>query len=119
MRRNKYGAKKTEIDGIVFDSKKEATRYEELLLLEKAGAIEELTLQKSFLLQEGFVEKKPKDIGSKLIRPITYVCDFYYYDKGKGWYVVEDVKGIKTEVYKIKKKMFLKQFGDTFEFVEI
>jgi hypothetical protein len=118
-RQNKYGAKKTEIDAITFSSKKEARRYEDLKLLEKAGKIKELQLQKTFELQNAFVEKNPNGIGSKLIRPITYVCDFFYYDNDKEWYVVEDVKGVKTEAYKLKKKMFLKKFGDSFEFLEI
>jgi hypothetical protein len=118
MRNSKYGSKKIIIDGITFDSKKEAKRYEELKLLEKARKIDSFELQKSFLLQEGFVEKKPNSIGSKFIRPITYICDFFYYDKDKGWFVVEDVKGIKTEAYKLKKKLFLNKYGDSFEFLE-
>lgn len=112
---SKYLNKKTEIDGITFASKKEAKRYEELKWLQKAKKIEDLQLQKVFELQKGFEDKKSKE----KIRPITYVCDFFYYDKEKGWYVVEDVKGVKTEVYRLKKKMFLNKYGDSFEFKEI
>jgi hypothetical protein len=114
MRRNKYGAKKTEVDGIEFASKKEANRYAELKLMEVGKKIEDLKIQRSFLLQAGFEDKKSK----KKIRPITYVCDFFYYDKEKGWYVVEDVKGVKTEAYRLKKKMFMNKYGDSFEFRE-
>jgi hypothetical protein len=113
-RQNKYWAKKTEVDGIVFASKKEAKRYAVLKLMEIGKKIGDLQLQKGFLLQEGFEDKKSK----KKIRPITYVCDFFYYDKEKGWYVVEDVKGMKTEAYRLKRKMFMNKYGDSFEFRE-
>jgi hypothetical protein len=113
--RNKYGNRMTEINGIKFASKKEACRYEELLWLEKAEKIENLELQKSFELQEAFVNKR----GGQTIRPISYVCDFFYYDKENECYTVEDVKGLQTEVYKIKKKLFLKKYGDTYNFREL
>lgn len=100
---NKYKNKKTEIDGIKFDSKKEANRYCELKLLEKAGEIKELGLQVRFELQEGFKKN------GKTYRPITYLADFVYVNK-KGMTIVEDVKGKKTDVYSIKKKMFEKKF---------
>ena len=72
---NKYGNKKTMVDGFEFDSKLEAKRYNELKMLLKSGVITDLTLQKVFLLQDGFTYAKKKE------RPITYVCDFYYKDK--------------------------------------
>jgi hypothetical protein len=115
VRKSKYGSKKTEIDGIKFASKKEARRYEELKIMVEAKKIEDLQMQKAFVLQERFEEKRSK----KVIRPITYISDFFYYDKEKGWYVVEDVKGMKTEVYNIKKKLFRKKYGDSFEFREV
>ena len=103
--------KKTEIDGILFSSKKEAKRYSELKWLEKAKKIEELEVQKMFELQAKFEDKKSK---KSIQRPITYICDFFYYDKERGWYVVEDVKGIKTEVYRMKKKNVSKQIWRQF-----
>lgn len=99
---HKYGNKKTVIDGFEFDSKLEAKRYNELKILLRSGVISDLTLQKVFLLQDGFIYAKKKE------RPITYVCDFYYKDK-LGNEIVEDVKSIatKTQVYRIKRKMLL------------
>lgn len=101
---SKYRAKKTEIDGIKFDSKKEARRYTELKLLEHNGDIENLTLQPRFLLQEGFRKN------GKTYRKIEYVADFMYQQEGK--LIVEDVKGIKTDVYKLKQKLFEKRYQD-------
>lgn len=93
---SKYKAVKTTVDGITFDSKKEAKRYGELKLLEKAGQISHLRLQ----------HKWPLEINGFLI--CTYKCDFYYHEhfKDGGWdEVVEDVKGMKTPIYKLKKKL--------------
>lgn len=113
MRRNKYRAVKTYVDGIRFDSMKEARRYQELQLMERAGAIEDLELQPKFLLQESF------RLDGKTHRKIEYIADFKYWDVEKGSWVVEDVKGVKTEVYKIKKKLFLKIYGEDYKFYEI
>lgn len=110
--RHKYNAKRTVVDGVSFDSKKEAERYEELKFLEKGGIIRDLELQPKFILQAGFYYR-----GSK-IREISYIADFMYYDNEKKRTVVEDVKGFKTDVYKLKKKLFLKNYPD-YEFVEI
>lgn len=110
---SKYKAKKTTVDGIKFDSKREANRYCELKLLEKAKEIRDLELQPRFLLQDKF-----KDRNGKTHRKIEYVADFMYVDKA-GRNVVEDVKGVLTDVYKIKKKMFLKKYDDKYEFREI
>ncbi len=112
MRRSKYGAKKTVVDGITFDSKKEAARYGELKLLEKAGVIWKLELQPRFLLLPGFRYE------GKAIRKIEYIADFRYVDKETGQEVVEDVKGAKTEIYKIKKKLFLHKYGERYKFLE-
>lgn len=110
--RNKYKAKKTLVDGVVFDSKKEAARYQELKLLEKAGIIKDLSLQPNFLLQGSF------KCQGKTHRKIEYIADFQYYVvKDKKW-VVEDVKGYRTDVYKIKKKLFLKRYGEEVDFIE-
>ena len=104
---NKYHNKKTIIDGIRFDSKKESERYAELKLLERAKKIKKLVLQPEFILQCGF-----KDGMGDKHRPITYRADFQYIDTENGFTVVEDVKGMRTEVYKIKKKMFLYGYQD-------
>lgn len=112
MSRTKYNAVKTEVDGIVFDSKKEATRYKELVLLQKAGEIKRLILQPKFVLQEGF------SVDGKRYREISYVADFMYTDKD-GTKVIEDTKGFRTDVYAIKKKLFLKKYCmDGTRFVE-
>ena len=98
---NKYFNKKVIVDGIKFQSKKEAKRYNELKLLQRAGVIEELELQKVFELQPKYTNAKGEHI-----RSITYKADFYYYDKQKERYIVEDTKGYRTDVYKLKKKLF-------------
>jgi len=95
---NKYRNKKIQIDMYVFDSIAESRRYKELALLEKAGEIKNLQLQPRFLLQESFKKN------GKTYRKIEYIADFMYEDDGKT--VVEDVKGVETEVSKLKKKIF-------------
>ena len=99
---NKYSNAKVKIDGIKFDSKKEANRYLELKMLERAGVISNLILQPKFLLQESFKRN------GKTHRAIFYVADFEYIKDGKR--IVEDVKGFKTDVYKLKKKLFLAKY---------
>ena len=100
---NKYKNKKVVIDNILFDSKKEANYYTYLKLLEKAGKIKNLELQKKFILQDKF------NLNGKTYRAITYVADFVYEEKGQTHVV--DTKGYRTEVYKIKKKLFMKKYG--------
>ena len=112
MTYNKYKNKKTEVDGIKFDSLKEARRYGELRLLVKAGMIKDLELQPVFELIP-----KQKHNG-KTIRKTSYIADFKYTDIQRGIEVVEDVKGFKTDVYKLKKKMFLYKYPQ-YEFKEI
>ena len=113
-KKNKYSARKTTIDGITFDSAKEATRYKKLKMLESMGAIKELKMQVPFELQPAF------RYNGKQIRAIKYVADFTYYapDKnGNRVYVVEDTKGYRNYEYLIKRKMFLFKFG--FEITEV
>ena len=87
---SKFGNKKTLIDGIWFDSKKEAKRYQDLVLMQKAKLIRNLMRQQPFELIEG----------------VKYIADFTYFDDTKGGeFIIEDVKGFKTDVYKIKKKL--------------
>lgn len=98
---NKYFNKKVMLDGIKFDSRKEADRYLDLKLFNKLGLIKELELQKVFVLQPKYINNNGEHI-----RAITYKCDFFYYDNKKEQYIVEDTKGFKTDVYKLKKKLF-------------
>lgn len=90
---HKYGAKKTEVDGFVFDSKREAERYAELRIMVLSGEITNLEPQPSFLCF----------VNGKLI--CRYFADFSYFIKGTDDRVVEDVKGVKTPVYRLKKKL--------------
>ena len=105
-RQSKYRNSKVSVSGIRFDSKKEAKRYQELSLLLKAGKIKDLVLQPKFLLQESFTYNGKKE------RPIYYIADFQYMEVSTGKIVVEDVKGIKTDVYKLKRKLFLFIYHD-------
>lgn len=105
--RSKYHNIWTNIDGYRFASKKEAHRYLELKLLEKASQVTNLSIQPRFILQCAFTD----NTGIKQ-RPIEYVADFAYYDKHTKTDVVEDVKGVKTDVYKLKKKLFLYAYQD-------
>lgn len=100
MRRNKYNAKPVIFDDIKFDSTREMHRYIELKLLLISGQISNLELQPIYTLQGGFKNQ------GKSYRPITYKADFRYTDDATGGIVVEDVKGFKTEVFKIKEKLF-------------
>lgn len=110
MSYRKYGNKKTVVDGIEFDSKIEAIRYKELKLQEKLGMISDLELQPEFLLQEKF-----RAYG-KTEREIKYIADFKYFDKCRKRVVVEDVKGVETAVFKLKRKLFLKRYGNDYDF---
>ena len=109
----KYNAKKVEVDGITFDSKKEYRRYLELKALEKAGIIKNLERQVKYTLIPA--QREPDTIGSrggvkkgKLIeRECSYYADFVYTIKETGETVVEDVKGMRTPEYKIKRKLML------------
>ena len=95
---SKYNNNQTKIDRYVFDSQLEGTRYRQLKLLERAGKVNNLRLQVPFLLQDGFKKN------GKTYRKIEYIADFVYEEKGQT--IVEDVKGMKTDVFKIKQKLF-------------
>lgn len=105
MRRSKYGAVPTAVDGIRFASKAEAARYQELRLLERAGHIQELELQPRFPL---YVAARR---GGELHKVCDYVADFRYRAGSIGALTVEDVKGVRTAVYQLKKRMFQAQYG--------
>jgi hypothetical protein len=109
--KSKYHAKKTVVDGIKFDSKKEAMRYRELKILEKAGVISDLRLQVPIELipdqrEPDTVGKRGGIIKGKLIeRKVVYIADFVYVEDGKE--IVEDAKGVRVPEYVIKRKIAL------------
>lgn len=96
---SKYNNKKTIIDGITFDSKAEAQRYTQLLLMQRAGLITGLQLQVPFTL----IPKSSKG------RAVVYKADFVYFDTEKKKQVIEDVKGVRTQVYVLKKRLMQEQ----------
>jgi hypothetical protein len=96
----KYGNKTVTIGGEKFDSAKEARRYGELVLLEKAGQVSDLKRQVKYELIPS------QKVGGKVVeRPCTYVADFVYTENGET--VVEDTKGFRTKDYIIKRKLML------------
>lgn len=99
--RNKYGNKKCRIDGFTFDSIKEGQRYVELKILLRQNKIKDLELQKEYELVPAYRDA----ITGKMVRPVYYRADFVYYDIENDKVVIEDVKGYKTDAYKIKKKL--------------
>lgn len=110
----KYGNKKTTVDGIEFDSVKEADHYCELKFLQKAGVISNLELQKEFELipaqyetfeRYGKKGQQLKDGRKCLEKSVVYKADFVYTENGQT--VVEDTKGMKTKEYIIKRKLML------------
>ena len=115
-----YNIKTRASDGTVFDSAKEARRYEQLLLLQRAGKITELQMQVHYELIPAQYEtyeryskrgEKLKD-GQKLLeRKVEYVADFVYTDAETGETIVEDTKGVKTKDYILKRKLMLAVHG--------
>lgn len=104
--KSKYHNKKIIIDGIEFDSEKEGNRYIQLKMLKKAGMIKDLQLQVPYVILDGYKKN------GKTIRAITYKADFVYYDIFLKKTIVEDTKGYRTEVYKLKKKMFESRYPE-------
>lgn len=100
-KQHKYSAKRTVVDGISFDSKREAERYRELLVLERCGRIKNLNLQPEFLIIVNDT------------KVCTYRADFSFFDIRKGESVVEDVKSkaTKTPLYELKRKLFEAIYG--------
>lgn len=115
MKQSKYRNRKTTINGITFDSAKEAERYGQLISMQNARHIRNLRLQPSFTLEEAY---KTADTG-ETVRALRYVADFSYEEPvGRNplapdyWrLVVEDVKGKKTKEYELKKKLMLNRNG--------
>ena len=93
----KYHAKKTTVDGFVFDSKAEAARYSQLVLLERSGQIENLCIHPAY----------PLIVNDSRIG--KYIADFSYIENGVQ--IVEDVKGVKTPVYRLKKRLVKALYG--------
>jgi hypothetical protein len=94
---NKFHAVKVKLDGCTFDSKAEAARYQQLKLLERSGDIIDLSIHPVYHLSVNGVK-----IGK-------YIADFSYFENGK--FIVEDVKGVKTAVYRLKKKLVKALYG--------
>jgi hypothetical protein len=108
MSKHKYGAKPTVVDGIRFASQAEARRYSELKLLQKAGAIRGLVMQPRYDIYGLAFQAAPVKIA-------FYKADFrYQVPIIDGWKtIIEDVKGVHTESYRLKKKLVEAQYGIT------
>lgn len=102
---SKYYSKKAIVDNIKFDSIKEARYYLNLKALLNSGYIKDLELQKEYILQDSF------KINNKTRRKITYKADFVYYSNIDNKIHIVDVKGFKTDIYKLKKKLFEYKYG--------
>lgn len=102
---SKYNSIKATIDGITFDSRKEANYYCELKMLRMAGVVKDFDMQVPFTLLDGYKRK------GKAVRGIKYYADFVvtYVDGHKE---VVDVKGVRTDVYKLKKKLLLAKYPE-------
>lgn len=103
--RSKYGSRKTVMDGIVFDSKREALRYRELSLMLRAGEISDLKLQEKFEI----IPVQRDENGKVIERAAYYIADFVYKDRD-GRTVVEDAKGYRTPEYILKRKEMLRMY---------
>lgn len=108
---NKYKNKRVTVDGIGFDSMKEARRYKELAFLQKKGYIKDLELQKKFVL----IPKQMGEDGKVAERECSYVADFYYVDTDTKKKVIEDVKGYRDggayRIFSIKRKLVRLIYG--------
>lgn len=118
--RSKFGAKRTEIDGLTFDSKREAARYLVLVARMKAGDLRRLRCQPRYALCALVIEHADiRDINRGANSPrrvpvCEYVADFEYEERDSAvtWnVVVEDAKGARTDVYKLKRRWFETQYG--------
>lgn len=102
--RSKYGNRKITVGGETFDSRREYDRYRELVLLARAGKIHDLVRQVKFELVPAQKE------GKKVVeRAVYYIADFVYWEGDEM--IVEDAKGVRTDVYIIKRKLMLQEHG--------
>jgi hypothetical protein len=102
---SKYKAQKTTVDWITYDSRKEAVRAQELKLMQRAGLISDLQCQVPYEL----IPAQRSAEGRLLERAVIYKADFVYTEDGKT--VVEDVKGLRTKEYILKRKIMLYKYG--------
>ena len=104
----KYRSCQTERGGIRFDSQKEARRYDELLLMLRAGEIRDLRLQPQFTIQESYVTET-----GERVRAIRYTADFSYIREVSGERIVEDVKSgpTRTKEYLRNRKLIRSIYG--------
>lgn len=111
-RKNKYNAKVTEVDGIVFASKAEAAYYNRLKILKKAGEIKDFEMQVKFTLMDRFYHptKTRKSGEPSVVGAITYTPDFIVEENDGSKHVI-DVKGHRTPVFNLKAKLFMRQYG--------
>lgn len=107
MRHSKFNAKRVQLGGLNFDSLAEAEHYKKLLALERVKKIVGLQVHPVFELQKPFI-----DFSGKRQRAITYEADFYYIEPGNPLPIVEDVKGVETAAWRIKKRLFLYHFPE-------
>lgn len=101
---SKFGAQRIEVDGITFHSKREARRWQQLRILEKAKQITNLRRQVPYPIAIVNLET------GELVTVSTYFADFVY-DELAGHTVVEDSKGFRTDIYKLKKRLVEAQYG--------
>lgn len=99
--------------GRVFDSKVEMEMYLILKAMEVEGSVSDVQLQRTFLLQEKYITANKKKVSS-----ISYVCDFYFYDKVQRRYRVVDCKGMKTDAFRLKEKLFNCRYKNQGLFIE-
>lgn len=107
MSKNKYNARKTTIDGVIFDSSREAKRWQELKLLEKSGQIKDLKRQVYFVIADsvrlsGEARRKPA---------LRYVVDFVYMEADSRKYIHEDAKGFETPESRMKRHLMMYRHG--------
>ena len=114
---NKYHSKKVEYNGLKFDSKHEARRYQDLSIMQQAGEIKDLRRQVKYILIPA--QREPATVGARggikqgklLERECAYIADFVYTVTETGQTVVEDTKGMRTKDYIIKRKLMLFIYG--------
>lgn len=104
---SKFGNRRVVVDNVTFDSISESRRYLSLKTLLAAGVIRDLEMHPKFTLTDGF-----RDHNGTKYAPVTYSADFRYFDLSRKKIVVEDVKGVKTQLFMIKWKLLLLKYKD-------